>query len=205
MSHRNTTAETQFLPIEEYGVIGNDNRCALVGSDGSIDWCCFPHLESPSVFAAVLDPDVGGRFAIRPDAPYDSSQAYVDRTNVLETTFETNGGTVTVTDFMPVRNDDAPDEPFQQSIYRKITGVEGTVDVDVRFEPRFDYARAETTLAADDGDVVATVSDGADVAQRPLYVHADLDFAIDAERAAATTTVPVDAGDVHWLTVWYAQ
>ncbi|WP_290819386.1 glycoside hydrolase family 15 protein [Halovivax sp.] len=147
--------DSAFLPIDDYGAIGNDDRCALVGRNGSIDWCCFPHVESPSVFAAILDPDEGGRFAVRPAAEFESSQAYVDETNVLETSFETDDGAATVTDFMPVRDGESPDERFQQALYRKIEGADGSVELDVVFEPRFDYGRAETELELDGGTVVA--------------------------------------------------
>ncbi|MDQ2049786.1 glycoside hydrolase family 15 protein [Natronolimnohabitans sp. A-GB9] len=162
----------EFLPIDAYGVIGNDDRCALVGCNGSIDWCCFPHLESPSVFAAILDPEVGGRFAVRPAGEYEVRQEYVERTNVLETTFETDGGAATVTDFMPVveRDDDgradiegdATDERFQQAIYRKIEAVSGTVELDVVFEPRFGYARSTTVLERADGSDLVALEDVAD-------------------------------------------
>ncbi|WP_049927179.1 glycoside hydrolase family 15 protein [Halopiger goleimassiliensis] len=150
------TAEN-VLPIDDYGLIGNDDRAALVGRNGSIDWCCFPHLESASVFAAILDPDRGGRFAVTPAGEFEASHAYVDGTNVLETTFETGDGTATVTDFMPVRESEPPDERFQQAIYRKIDGQSGSVDLDVHLQPRFDYARAVTKLErTDDGDVLAS-------------------------------------------------
>ena len=160
----------EFLPIDDYGIIGNDDRCALVGRNGSVDWWCVPHLESPSVFAGILDPETGGRFVVRPATACDASHAYVDRTNVLETTFETEAGTAVVTDFMPVREGQSPDERFQQSLYRKISVESGTVDLDVRFEPRFDYARATTVLERTDrGDVEAyekgsgvTTTDGTD-------------------------------------------
>jgi GH15 family glucan-1,4-alpha-glucosidase len=55
-----------YKPLEGYGIIGNLETCPLVGRDGSIDWCCFPQLESSSVFAALLDDETGGRFAIQP-------------------------------------------------------------------------------------------------------------------------------------------
>jgi len=91
-----------YKRLEEYGAIGDGNTVALVGRDGSIDWCPFPHVESPSVFAAVLDADRGGHFAVRPNQSFESVQRYRDRTNVLETTFRTASGSATVTDFMPV-------------------------------------------------------------------------------------------------------
>ena len=90
-----------YKPIGDYGVIGNMLSAALVGTDGSIDWCCLPRFDSPSIFAAILDDGKGGRFCIKPQTPFQSHQAYLDSTNILRTTFRTETGTVTVTDFMP--------------------------------------------------------------------------------------------------------
>ena len=64
-----------YQPIENYGVIGNMRTAALVGIDGSIDWFCFPHFDSPSVFAAILDDEKGGRFRIAPAAEHARQQA----------------------------------------------------------------------------------------------------------------------------------
>ncbi len=55
-----------YQPIEDYGIIGDMNTLALVGINGSIDWLCFPHFDSPSVFAAILDDKKGGCFSISP-------------------------------------------------------------------------------------------------------------------------------------------
>ena len=75
-----------YAPIEDYGVIGDLHTVALVGKHGSIDWLCFPHLDSPSVFAAILDDAKGGRFQIAPqDGGVTHKQLYFPDTNVLIT------------------------------------------------------------------------------------------------------------------------
>ena len=78
------------------------HSAALVGLDGSIDWCCMPRIDSPSVFAAILDDERGGSFQIAPLGLYESTQRYLPETNILETTFVTATGVVTLTDFMPL-------------------------------------------------------------------------------------------------------
>ena len=92
--------KTSFKDLEDYGIIGNLETCALIGRDASIDWLCFPRLESPSVFAALLDVKKGGYFRISPTTKYESVQSYVEDTNILQTTFTTPLGMVVVTDFM---------------------------------------------------------------------------------------------------------
>lgn len=99
-----------YKKIEHYGIIGNLDTCALVGKDGSIDWCCFPHIESPSIFAGILDVDKGGHFAVRPSEPYESEQEYIERTNILKTVFKTPSGVVTLIDFMPLREGEKTDK-----------------------------------------------------------------------------------------------
>ena len=78
----------RYLPIAEHGLIGDLHTVALVGTDGTIDWYCCPRFDSPSVFAAILDADDGGRFRIWPDcAGWGSKQLYLPDTNVLITRF----------------------------------------------------------------------------------------------------------------------
>jgi len=133
--------------IGEYGIIGNSRTAALVGINGSIDWLCLPFLDSPSVFAALLDQDKGGRFALCPVEPFDSTFLYRPGTNILTTTFRTADARVRLTDFMAAgRTRDESVEDETQHLYRCIEVTEGQSEIALHFAPRFDYARAENRL-----------------------------------------------------------
>ena len=139
---------TPYKPIEDYGVIGNLRTTALVGRDGSIDWCCLPELDRPSVFAAILDHHKGGRFRVSAVGSEWGEQRYLDNTNILEISFATAKGRLTVTDFMPlygsiIRADDPMTSP---TLHRLLFCDEGEVEVVLEWSPRFDYARADTKM-----------------------------------------------------------
>ncbi len=147
---------TDYKNLEDYGIIGNLSTCALVGKDGSIDWCCFPHIESTSVFAGILDAQRGGHFTIQPLESFKSSQEYVPNTNVLKTIFHVESGVVTLTDFMPMDILDKDSEENLQIILRNIKCEEGTSKLELNFKPRFDYARSKTTLKISGQNVLAS-------------------------------------------------
>src|SRR5215470_517643 len=89
-----------FQPIENYGIIGNLCTAALVSIDSSIDFLCFPEFDSPTVFAALLDPERGGSFSIRPEMRgMQCKQMYAVESNVLITRFLSERATAEVTDF----------------------------------------------------------------------------------------------------------
>src|SRR5512147_3274598 len=91
-----------YLPIDHYGVIGDLRSVALVGKQGSIDWCCLPDFDSPSVFGALLDARKGGYLRLSPVDDCEVKQIYLPDTNVLVTRFFGERGMAEVTDFMPV-------------------------------------------------------------------------------------------------------
>src|ERR1700756_1249397 len=128
-----------YKPIESYGVIGDLHTVALVGIDGSIDWCCLPHFDSPSVFAAILDDQKGGRFRIAPAGDhFRRKQFYWPDTAILVTRFLHDDGVGEVEDYMPVGGTGAvPDE-----LIRRVRVVRGRLPFHLECRPAFDYARA---------------------------------------------------------------
>ncbi len=142
-----------YLPIENYGVIGNLHTVALVGLDGSIDWFCYPHFDSPSVFGAILDDRRGGRFRIAPAGDgARTKQMYFPDTNVLITRFLARDGVGSVIDFMPVGH--VENDPESHRLIRLVRVTRGTVTFRMTCHPAFDYARAKhTTTILPDGAV----------------------------------------------------
>lgn len=151
-------ASEDFLPIADYAAVGNLWTAALVGRNGSVDWCCLPELSSPSIFAALLDRTRGGRFRVGPARPLLGRQYYEARTNVLTTEFRSPRGRFEVTDFMPLRGPlDGRTPERQASVFcRIIQAHEGEPEVHLEWSPRFDYARAPTRMRARRDGVVAT-------------------------------------------------
>jgi GH15 family glucan-1,4-alpha-glucosidase len=122
--------------IEDYGAIGDCRTLALVSRFGSIDWCCAPDFSSPSLFAALVDSESGGRFAMTPRGVAQAVQHYLPHTNVLLSRMECEGGVLELTDFMTLaESDDAP-----QEIVRIAACVAGAITLDVTFDPRPVYA-----------------------------------------------------------------
>ncbi len=137
----------RYQPIEDYAVIGDLYTVALVGKNGSIDWCCLPHFDSPSVFGALLDADKGGFFRIAPlDTPGTRhTQLYLPETNVLISRFLTVDGVGEITDFMPIKRGGT--DKHQHHILRSVTVVRGSLSFAMVCKPAFNYARDPHTIS----------------------------------------------------------
>ena len=116
-----------YLPIENYGIIGDMRTVALVGMNGSIDWLCFPHFDSPSVFAAILDEKKGGYFKIAPTVGgITHKQFYWPETNVLVTRFLSADGVGEIMDYMTAPKPGEGNEHRHQ-LFRRVNVVRGTM------------------------------------------------------------------------------
>ncbi|MFJ3230934.1 glycoside hydrolase family 15 protein [Streptomyces sp. NPDC086787] len=144
-SYEDMAGSARYLPIAEHGLIGDLRTVALVGSNGTIDWYCCPRFDSPSVFAAILDAERGGRFELAADVPARTKQFYFPDTNVLITRFFTEEGVGEVQDFMPVPGESV--EADRHRLIRRVVCVRGTVPFRVLVAPRFDYGLAPHTLS----------------------------------------------------------
>jgi GH15 family glucan-1,4-alpha-glucosidase len=152
-----TMERAPFKPLADYAVIGDQRTCALVGTDGSIDSFCFPRFDSPSVFAALLDPERGGYWQIAPRLPDASRrQLYIPDTNVLLTRSLSTGGVGELVDFMPVE-----DRGGARALVRRARAVRGELEFDCVLAPRFAYATANhRVIRTADGSIVFESEDG---------------------------------------------
>lgn len=158
-----STPSKPYLPIEAYGVIGDLYTVALVGTNGSIDWCCLPNVDSPSVFGAILDATKGGFFSISPiaTAGMGQKQIYLPNTNILITRFLTDDGISEITDFMPIKRTGSP--LSEHHLIRAVHMVNGSHAFELACRPAFNYARGTHTVHLSH-DGVAFRSESLDIA-----------------------------------------
>jgi GH15 family glucan-1,4-alpha-glucosidase len=136
--------------IQDYAIIGDGRSAALISNRGSIDWLCWPRFDSPSFFGTILDPDIGGKWRIRPVEDSQFSRRYIENTNVLETKFSTALGTIVLTDFMPVASEERKKQMLfpEHEIIRQVKCEQGEVPLVVDFDPRPDYGRVRPIIEA---------------------------------------------------------
>jgi GH15 family glucan-1,4-alpha-glucosidase len=189
----------QYQPIENYGIIGDLNTIALVGLNGSIDFMCFPNFDSPSVFAALLDAEKGGKFQLVPAfTEMKSKQLYLPDTNILLTRFLSEEGVGEITDFMPV------EELYDgKELIRRVTTVRGEVHYKMHCQPRFNYAKSEHTIESKSDNEIIFKSKGEDGTVLRLYSTVPLkisegdavaEFTLSANQTADFLLEHVDKG-----------
>ena len=137
-----------YTSINGYAFIGDCRSAGLVSREGSLDWLCLPRFDSPSVFAALLDAENGGRFLVRPIGEFRTERRYLANTNVLETVFRTPTGACVLRDLMSVSSEEdrrAHLSP-EHEVLRELEGIEGAIEVEVLYDPRPDYGRVRPLL-----------------------------------------------------------
>ena len=176
-----------YQPIENYGIIGNTHSAALVGMNGSIDWFCFPYLDSPSVFAALLDDRRGGRFQIAPSSAISTrKQSYWPDTNVLITRFLAPDGVGEIVDYMPIDGTGGGREAspgVYRRLIRRVRVVRGVMAFRLDCCPAFNYGRdPHTTQIGPDGAGFHSPSLSLGLLTRiPLHKHDKYENAVSAD------------------------
>lgn len=129
--------------LSDYALIGNSRAAALLSNKGSIDWCCLPEFDSPSIFAAILDREKGGFFSLNPTAEYSSTPGYLPDTNVVETIFETGEGKARLLDAFTAMDEEVKLRSLfpDHEILRVVEGVSGTVCFKLEYAPRTFYGK----------------------------------------------------------------
>lgn len=164
-------------PLEDYAIIGDTHSIGLVSTEGSIDWLCLPRFDSSSAFAALLDGDRGGYWQIAPENSFKSRRRYHDDSLILETAFETQTGSATLTDCLPLEETSDPHDPRmvqpEDLIVRVVHGTSGSVDMRCEFAPRFDYGNIAPWMRRADDRAIQSIG-GPDAID--LFAEVDLDI-----------------------------
>ncbi|NUT19022.1 MAG: glycoside hydrolase family 15 protein [Hamadaea sp.] len=160
--------------IEDYGLVGDLHTAALVGRDGSVDWLCLPRFDAPACFAALLGGEPAGFWRLAPaDGGPAQRRRYRGDSLILESEWESAGGTVRVVDFMPPRGEAA-------DVVRIVEGVSGSVPMKMALRLRFDYGRIVPWVRHLDGQLAAIAGPDAAWLSSPVVVHGE-DFTSYAE------------------------
>jgi len=186
-----------YPPISDYALLSDLHSVALVSRRGSIDWCCMPRMDSPSLFGRLLDWQRGGHFTFRPAAEFSVERRYVDVSLVLETTFTTATGRVRLLDGVAMRRG-GRERPLRQ-LLRVVEGVEGEVEMAVEIAPRFGYGDVRPWLRAHGGRSFTAL--GGDAG---LIASGDVDLEI-ADHCDLSARFRVAAGERHRLSLQFER
>jgi GH15 family glucan-1,4-alpha-glucosidase len=176
--------------IEDYALIGDGYSAALVGRDGSIDWLCWPRFDCEACFAALLGSSEHGRWQIAPKLPARVTRKYREDSLILETTFETETGSVTIVDFMPQKS-------AIPAVVRLVLGKSGRVAMQTQFILRFGYGRYSPWISRlEDGSIRAIAG--------PDLVTLRTSVALQVEAARANGSFELTEGEVVPFVLCYS-
>ena len=145
-------------PIADHAIVSDCHSVALVDRGGSVEWLCWPRVDAASVFGRILDAD-GGHWSIAPSAAAGEARIerrYLDETMVLETTFTTSSGTITLTDALATGAGERGHQLGHRSprlLVRRVTGVSGSVEVASEVVARPEYGLVVPVVTPVDGGV----------------------------------------------------
>jgi GH15 family glucan-1,4-alpha-glucosidase len=212
-------ARQPHVPIEDHGIIGDLHTAALVSTGGDIDWLCLPRFDSPSVFAALLDQERGGRFTVRCAGATRTKQMYLPDSNILLTRFLGEHSVGEVVDFM-VPHEHGRDGRGAHQVVRMVRAVRGRVEVEVRCAPAFDYGRARTEVDIVEGagaffsspvgqlvlrSTVPLVADGGAAVGRPVLEEGETLALALSRRGSPKPLDLVEVDDLLAATLSYWQ
>ena len=192
------------MPIADYGLLADCTSSALVARDGSIDWLCMPHYDSPAVFARILDP-AAGHWSIAPSGTYTAVRRYIPGTLVIETTFTTPGGVRA-----PDRRDGVRGGPARaRSRARRaargaapVEGVSGSVELDLELAPRPEYGLVKPLFRMEER--------GGRTFGGPNQIAVSSAVPVDVEDATMRARFTIAAGEqagfaLHWASAVSAR
>lgn len=195
---RIAVARDTFPPISDYAVIGDCRSAALISRHGAVDWLCWPNFGSDALFAAILDLGKGGTFCVSAPGARRTTRSYIDGSNVLQTTFETDTGVLQLTDSMTLgSNPDSMLEP-QRELLRAVECLEGRVEVAVEFTPRPGFGRRLPHLRQRGPRAVVVSS-----AREVFCLHTSFDINVDDSDASGGAGLVMTAGERHHLSLSY--
>ena len=182
----------EWPAIADHGLIGDLRTCALVATNGTIDWFCSPRFDSPSVFGAILDEKIGGSWTLTPTCEVSRTQQfYFPDTAVLITRFLTDDGVAEVHDFMPVLG--VGDPEHRQRIVRRVSGVRGKITLRTNVDARPDYGR-ERCRAESTRDGILVTGDGVRLG---LIASTDLSIEDGSDNTTVSAEFELTKGDTE--------
>jgi alpha,alpha-trehalase len=203
-----------FPPIGDYAFLSDCETTALVAPNGNVEWLCLPRMDSPSVFAAILDRDAGG-FRVSPaNVNVPAARRYIPGTMVLETSWETKMGWVIVRDALSIgpwhhqtersqsHRRSPTDHDADHVMLRLIECVQGSVEIKLECEPAFDYGglAADWAYGGSGYTEALATSEGMDL---QLRLVTDLRLGVEGPRARARTMMR--EGDVAFVALGWSE